>query len=61
MDLKQCLEKSGVTLYRVAKDTGISYSIIHGIANGKHRMTRQANVDKIKAYFPEWDPGTLVR
>lgn len=59
MNLKQCMEKSGVTQYRMAKESGVSQSIICKVINGKAIYIRQKTRDKIKSYFPDWDERTL--
>ncbi len=47
--LRQAIEDSGETLYRVAKDSGVSYPTLHGFVGG--RDIKLSNADKIADYL----------
>ena len=38
-DLRQAIEDSGLTLYRIAKGSGIAYQVLHRFANGERDLT----------------------
>jgi DNA-binding Xre family transcriptional regulator len=48
--LRQAIEDSGQSLYRVAKDAGIGYATLHRFMTGK-RAIALANLDKLCAYL----------
>lgn len=37
--LRQAVEDSGLTLYRIAKDSGIAYQVLHRFARGERDLT----------------------
>ena len=36
--LRQAIEDSGLSLYRIAKDSGIAYQVLHRFASGRTRL-----------------------
>jgi plasmid maintenance system antidote protein VapI len=38
-ELRQAIADSGLTLYRVAKDAGLPYAVVHRFANGTRDIT----------------------
>jgi hypothetical protein len=48
--LKQAIRDSDETLYRVAKDSGVSYATLHGFMKGRRSLSMDA-VDKLCIYF----------
>jgi plasmid maintenance system antidote protein VapI len=48
--LLDAIDNSGVTLYRVAKDAGISYAIIERFTKRERGITLET-ADKLAAYF----------
>jgi transcriptional regulator with XRE-family HTH domain len=49
-ELRDAIESSGVTLYRIAKDSGVSYAVLHRFANGE-RQIKLDSADKLADYF----------
>lgn len=37
--IKRAIADSGETLYRIAKEAGVSYSVVHGFVNGSRSLT----------------------
>ena len=37
--LRQAIENSGLTLYRIAKDSGVVYQVLHRFARGERDLT----------------------
>ena len=48
--LRDAIESSGLTLYRIAKDAGIPYAVLHRFATSE-RQVRLDQADKLAAYF----------
>jgi plasmid maintenance system antidote protein VapI len=48
--LRRAIKESGVTLYRVAKDSGVSYPTLHRFANHGGGLAMAA-ADKLCKYF----------
>ena len=48
--LRHAIADSGVTLYRVSKDSGVSYAAIHRFMAGTHDL-KLGTVDKLAAYL----------
>ena len=48
--LKRCIEDSGETIYRIAKDSGIDYATVHRFVN-EHRDARLSVIQKLADYF----------
>ena len=48
--LRRAIRDSGVTLYRVAKDSGVSYPAVHRFVSGKRSLSLDA-VDKLCKYL----------
>lgn len=48
--LKRAIERSGLTLYRIAKDSDIAYPILHRFMAGE-RDLKLATVDKLAKYL----------
>jgi hypothetical protein len=44
--LRQAIRDSGLSLYRVAKDSGVPYAVLHRFAAGKRAMGMD-NLDKL--------------
>ncbi len=44
------IENSGATLYRIAKDSGVSYVVLHRFAH-RERQIRLDTADKLAEYF----------
>jgi ribosome-binding protein aMBF1 (putative translation factor) len=49
-ELQKAIETSGLSLYRIAKDSGISYSVLHRFANNERQVKLDAG-DKLAEYF----------
>lgn len=47
--LRQAIEDSGETLYRVAKDSGLNYAVVHSFARGGE--IKMSTADKLADYF----------
>jgi len=47
--LREAIEDSGETLYRVAKDSGVSYPVVHSFANGGE--IKMTSADKLADYL----------
>ena len=50
IQLRNAIETSGLSLYRIAKDAEISYAVIHRFANGKRQIKIEA-ADRLADYF----------
>ena len=52
-DLKKKIEETNISLYRLSKDTGIAYSNIFDIVNGKKKLENVSfrNIIKILKYL----------
>ena len=48
--LRSAIKTSGATLYRIAKDSGVPYAVVHRFAHGKRQIKLDA-ADKLAAYF----------
>jgi len=48
--LREAIAGSGVTLYRVAKDTGIPYAVVHRFANGERSINLET-ADRLAEFF----------
>ncbi len=48
--LRQAVEDSGLTLYRIAKDSGIAYQVLHRFARGERDLTL-ATASRLAGYF----------
>jgi len=48
--LRKAIKTSGVTLYRVSKDSGVPYAVVYRFAN-EERQIRIEMADKLAAYF----------
>ncbi|MGD0384394.1 MAG: helix-turn-helix transcriptional regulator [Thermoguttaceae bacterium] len=48
--LRNAIETSGLSLYRIAKDADIPYAVIHRFANGERQIKIDA-ADKLANYF----------
>jgi plasmid maintenance system antidote protein VapI len=48
--IREAILESGETLYRVAKDSGVSYATIHGFMTGKRTLSMDA-IDKLCIYL----------
>jgi plasmid maintenance system antidote protein VapI len=48
--LLAAIENSGATLYRIAKDSGVHYVVLHRFAHGE-RQIKLDTADKLAAYF----------
>jgi plasmid maintenance system antidote protein VapI len=48
--LRDAIETSGATLYRIAKDSGVPYVVLHRFASGE-RQIKLDTAAKLAAYF----------
>jgi plasmid maintenance system antidote protein VapI len=48
--LRHAIECSGLTLYRVAKGSGIAYQVLHRFASGERDLTLET-ASKLANYF----------
>jgi transcriptional regulator with XRE-family HTH domain len=48
--LRQAVEQSGLTLYRIAKDSGMAYQVLHRFARGERDLTLET-ASKLADYF----------
>ena len=48
--LLAAIKNSGVTLYRIAKDSGVPYVVLHRFARGE-RQIKLETADKLADYF----------
>jgi len=48
--LRQAVETSGMTLYRIAKDSGIAYQVLHRFARGERDLTLET-ASRLADYF----------
>ena len=48
--LRETIADSGLTLYRIAKDSGVSFSIVHRFASGE-RAVKLSTADQLAEYF----------
>jgi plasmid maintenance system antidote protein VapI len=48
--LRQAIEDSGLTLYRIAKGSGIAYQVLHRFARGERDLTLET-ATKLADYF----------
>lgn len=57
--LRQAIEDSGLTLYRIAKGSGIAYQVLHRFASGQRDLTLET-ASRLADYFsmrltrPKW-------
>ena len=47
---RQAIEDSGLSLYRIAKDSGIAYQVLHRFARGERDLTL-ATATRLADYF----------
>ena len=47
---RQAIEDSGLTLYRIAKDSGVAYPVLYRFASGERDLTL-ATASKLADYF----------
>ncbi len=64
--LREAIDKSGLSLYAVAKGTETPYAAIHGFANGQHGLTletadRLAELFKMKLTSPRFKAAKSAR
>ena len=57
--LEELLKKRGVTLYRAAKDTGISYENLRKMRNGEVSRIYLDTIEKLCRYL-ECEPSDLL-
>ena len=48
--LREAVENSGLSLYRIAKGSGIAYQVLHRFANGQRDLTLET-ATKLADYF----------
>jgi len=48
--LRRAVEDSGLTLYRIAKGSGIAYQVLHRFARGERDLTLET-ASKLADYF----------
>jgi plasmid maintenance system antidote protein VapI len=48
--LRDAIKTSSATLYRIAKDSGVSYSVVHRFTNEQRQIKMDA-ADKLADYF----------
>jgi plasmid maintenance system antidote protein VapI len=48
--LRSAIKNSGVSLYRVAKDSGVSYAVVQRFVNGERQIKMDA-ADKLADYL----------
>ena len=48
--LRSTIKNSGATIYRIAKDSGTPYAVVHRFARGR-RQIKLDQADKLAAYF----------
>ena len=48
--LRQAIEDSGLTLYRIAKDSGVVYQVLHRFASGERDLTLET-ASRLAHYF----------
>jgi plasmid maintenance system antidote protein VapI len=48
--LREAIEKSGLSLYRIAKDSGVAYQVLHRFANRERDLTLET-ASKLADYF----------
>jgi ribosome-binding protein aMBF1 (putative translation factor) len=48
--LRTAIKTSGASLYRIAKDSGLPYAVVHRFATGE-RQIKLDGADKLAAYF----------
>ena len=48
--LRQTIEDSGLSLYRIAKDSGVAYQVLHRFARGERDLTLET-ASKLTDYF----------
>jgi plasmid maintenance system antidote protein VapI len=49
-ELRRAVQDSGLTLYRIAKGSGIAYQVLHRFANGERDLTLET-ASKLADYF----------
>lgn len=49
-ELRQAIENSGLSLYRIAKDSGVAYQVLHRFARGERDLTLET-ASKLADYF----------
>jgi plasmid maintenance system antidote protein VapI len=48
--LREAVKNSGLSLYRIAKDSGVAYQVLHRFASGQRDLTL-ATATKLADYF----------
>ena len=48
--LREAIEDSGLTLYRIAKGSGIAYQVLHRFARGERDLTLET-ASRLAEYF----------
>ena len=48
--LRQAIENSGLSLYRIAKDSGVAYQVLHRFARGERDLTLET-ATRLADYF----------
>ena len=48
--LREAVANSGLSLYRIAKDSGVVYQVLHRFARGEHDLTLET-ATKLADYF----------
>lgn len=51
LDAVNAATDSGVTLYRIAKDSGVSFTALSRFVSGERRDIRISTAEKLAAYF----------
>lgn len=49
-DLRRAIQDSGLTLYRIAKGSGIAYQVLHRFARGERDLTLET-ASRLADYF----------
>lgn len=49
--LKQAIDDSGLSIYRIAKDTGIPQPVLHRFMTGDRPSIRLKTAESLAAYF----------
>ena len=50
VQLRQAVEDSEISLYRIAKDSGVAYQVLHRFARGERDLTLET-ASKLADYF----------
>jgi transcriptional regulator with XRE-family HTH domain len=49
--LRKAVQDSGLSLYRMAKDTGVDYAVVWRFAHGRSRSVDLATLDRLCSYL----------